>query len=564
MDITVTEQALTKIKPTLLPLVAGLEQLDTEDIHDAYFSETTGNGFYSTNDAGNLVSLIIKSNIPELSLLSQCTSLERLLFNDIELNEIPKEIFQLKSLNELRIRFSNIKEIPAQIANLSNLETLDLEYNSITKIPESISKLNNLSTLDLSSNSIVEIPISLFSCKSLDALYITHNNIKHIPEEIKNLKNLHFLMLNNNKITTLPSSIGLLQNLQFLMLSDNQITEIGDLLKPFKNLFHLSLLNNNIKDLKNKLPSVAIRLDLEGNDLTIPDPSFHELMPNEKIEVLNNFDEATLKPLKQAKILVVGDERVGKTSIINRLLGHSHNENQTSTQGIDISELTFNDYTANMWDFAGQELTHQTHQFFLTERSLYIYVLDAQKEDNQARDLHWLNTIKSYSADSPIIVVANHSDQNLNYQFDLQRYQDDFNIIQVIDTSACNLNTLSKEVKNKIGDSIERLISEISNQLPKLNGINRLLPESWHKVKESIESYKKTENIIAKDIYDDECQKQGIEVKPLQTALLKILNSIGTVVAYPNDFRLKLTQILKPEWVTNAVYKIVRSPQFYF
>ena len=366
--------------------------------------------------------------------------------------------------------------------------------------------------------------------------------------------------MDNNKITHLPSSFRLLKDLRILTLSNNKITEVGDCLAPLENLLHLSLKNNKITNLKNKLPRVEIELNLQENDFTIPDPSFHELTPREKIEVLNNFDESKLKPLKQAKILVVGDERVGKTSLINRLLGNSHNENQTSTQGIDISELQFNDYTANIWDFAGQELTHQTHQFFLTERSLYIYVLDAQKEDNQARDLHWLNTIKSYSADSPIIVVANHSDQNLNYQFDLQRYKNEFNIIQVVSTSACNLNTLPEEVKNKIGNSIERLRQEISNQLPKLNGINRQLPESWHKVKESIEFYKETENIIAKDIYDSECRKQGIDIKPLQTALLKILNSIGTVVAYPNDFRLKLTQILKPEWVTNAVYKIVRSP----
>jgi internalin A len=256
----------------------------------------------------------------------------------------------------------------------------------------------------------------------------------------------------------------------------------------------------------------------------------------------------------------VGDERVGKTSVINRLLGNSHDDNQTSTQGIDISELNFEDYHCNIWDFAGQELTHQTHQFFLTERSLYIYVIDAQKEDNQARDLHWLNTIKSYSANSPIIIVINHSDQNLNYQFDKLRYKDDFQIVDVIHTSACNLNTLSEPVKYKLGNTINTLHEAISRQLPKLPGIDRLLPESWHEVKKAMENFKKTKNVIDKDSYDNECRKAKILGKPLQAALLKILNSIGTVVAYPNDFRLRLTQILKPEWVTNAVYKIVRSP----
>lgn len=560
MDSTASEQPLTKIKKSLLPLVEELEQVPIDDFHDAYYGSDESRGYYATNNKGELIYLATNASMPKLSLLIECTALEALILDGENLNEIPKEIFHLTSLTYLSIRFSNIEEIPHEIGSMYRLEALDLEGNSISSVPESLINLIALSSLDLSDNSLKEVPIALCKIKSLTRLHLSNNKISHIPDEIENLKNLQFLSLTNNAITDLPSSLGSLVDLHALTLKNNKIIEIGKSLSPLENLVHLSLQNNKITNLRNKLPNVRLGLELQGNNLTIPDPSFHELTPREKIEVLNNYDESNLKPLKQAKILVVGDERVGKTSLINRLLGNSHNENQTSTQGIDISELTFNDYTANIWDFAGQELTHQTHQFFLTERSLYIYVLDAQKEDNQARDLHWLNTIKSYSADSPIIVVANHSDQNLNYQFDLQRYQNEFNIIRVVSTSACNLNTLSEEVKNKIGDSIEKLRSEISNQLPQLNGINRLLPESWHKVKESIEIYKKTENIIAKDIYDSECQKQEIIVKPLQTALLKILNSIGTVVAYPNDFRLKLTQILKPEWVTNAVYKIVRSP----
>lgn len=560
MDSTASEQPLTKIKKSLLPLVEELEQVHIDDFQDTYFGSDELQGYYATDNKGELIYLATNSLRQKLSILSECSALEILIVDHGDLNEIPKEIIQLTSLVSLTIRFSSIREIPEKIANMHRLEELDLEGNSISSIPDCIKNLTVLSNLDLSRNSIKEVPIALCNITSLTSLRLSNNEISYIPEEIGNLKSLEFLQLSNNRITDLPSSFGVLKDLRILMLNNNKITEVGDSLASLDTLFHLSLKNNKITNLKNKLPRVVIRLDLQENDLTIPDPSFHELTPREKIEVLNNLDESKLKPLKQAKILVVGDERVGKTSLINRLLGNSHNENQTSTQGIDISELTFNDYTANIWDFAGQELTHQTHQFFLTERSLYIYVLDAQKEDNQARDLHWLNTIKSYSADSPIIVVANHSDQNLNYQFDLQRYQNEFNIIRVVSTSACNLNTLSEEVKNKLGDSIETLRVEISNQLPELNGINRLLPENWHNVKESIELYKKTENIIAKDIYDNECQKQGIIVKPLQTALLKILNSIGTVVAYPNDFRLKLTQILKPEWVTNAVYRIVRSP----
>ncbi len=374
----------------------------------------------------------------------------------------------------------------------------------------------------------------------MSVLSLSHNEIKNIDSRISNLDDLIYLDLSYNKIEVLPSELGDLKSLRILLLKNNEIQSIP--VEFFK-------LGNDLDVLR-----------LTYNPLPTPDDSFHELTPKEQIQTLISIQNSNLKALKEAKILVVGDERVGKTSIINRLLGNLHNENEVSTQGIDISKLNFNGYETHIWDFAGQELTHQTHQFFLTERSLYLYVVDAQKEDNQARDIHWFNTIKSYSQNSPIIVVVNHSDKNVNYQFDIQRYQNDFEIVDVVKTSACNLNSLTEEIKHKIGDSISKLHTSIERQLPNLPGINRELPENWHNVKNAMSKYKETQNVIDKSVFENLCIKEKVIGTPLQSALLKILNSIGTVIAYPNDFRLKLNQILKPEWVTNAVYKIVRTP----
>jgi GTPase SAR1 family protein len=38
-------------------------------------------------------------------------------------------------------------------------------------------------------------------------------------------------------------------------------------------------------------------------------------------------------------------------------------------------------FRVNIWDFGGQEIYHQTHQFFLTERSLYALVADTRTEN---------------------------------------------------------------------------------------------------------------------------------------------------------------------------------------
>jgi small GTP-binding protein len=517
-------------------------------------------------------------------ILSQCSSLIALYISNYQFNPIPKEIFKLSNLNTLELSNCNISIIPTTISQLKSLTRLDLSNNNITQLPEIIFELSKLKRLIVNNNLIKNLPSDIQKLKEIEILSIAENELSEIPEFISKLNKLKYLLANNNKLTKLPIVIGQMNGIKILLLQSNKLKSLPKSIINLTKLEHLQLDNNlfskfpkeicSLSSLdgvglsNNKIKSIPLEiskltklmsLDLSENPINFPDPSFHSLTPQEKIHTLLAMQNSPLKPLKQAKILVVGDERVGKTSIINRLLGNPHNENQTSTQGIDISELEFDEYKTNIWDFAGQELTHQTHQFFLTERSLYIYVLDAQKEDNQARDLHWLNTIKSYSNNSPIIVVVNHSDQNLNYRFDKLRYQDNFQIADVIYTSACNLNKLNEQAKNHLRDSIAILTKAISLQLPKLPGIGRELPESWHHVKGAMESFKENLNVIEKDAYDIECEKAGVVGKSLQTALLKILNSIGTIVAFPNDFRLQLTQILKPEWVTNAVYKIIRS-----
>lgn len=586
MNITESDQkVLPQVLTKFLPLVEGCEQVNEDGLwHEKLLTDKVN--FFSVNHHGEITGIVFanKTNI-NCELLSQCNSLKSLSIKNTPLDRFPNEILALTKLENLEISSCGLSVIPKNITQLSKLTQLTLSDSKIDKIPDALSELINLEQLVLDDNQINELSINLIKLQGLCFLSLDNNLLTKLPESIGQLSKLEFLLVSNNEIDTLPSSIGDLSLLNYLSVGNNRLTYLPNSFGNLHQLKHLQLANNFLSELPSSLCELTLliainisnnkiknipetlvelallkHLNIEGNPLPFPDPSFHDLNAQEQIQTLLAIQNSPLKPLKQAKILVVGDERVGKTSVINRLLGKLHNDNQTSTQGIDISELAFDGFKSNIWDFAGQELTHQTHQFFLTERSLYVYVLDAQKEDNQSRDLHWLNTIKSYSDNSPIIIVVNHCDQNLNYKFDLLRYQENYQIVDVIYTSACNLNTLESKARNQLGDSIPKLVKAIEMQLPKLAGIERELPESWHRVKASMENYKQSHNVIEKDTYEKECINEGVVGKPLQTALLKILNSIGTIVAFPNDFRLQLTQILNPEWVTNAVYKIVRTP----
>lgn len=120
-------------------------------------------------------------------------------------------------------------------------------------------------------------------------------------------------------------------------------------------------------------------------------------------------------------MLVVGDGKVGKSSVVERLIYNTYNPQKQTTLGVEIndemqvvqSELKGQGEPVklNIWDFGGQEIQHSTHQFFLTTRSLYLLVVDARKGDQFNNIEYWLKLIESFGGDSPIIIVINQIDQ---------------------------------------------------------------------------------------------------------------------------------------------------------
>ena len=47
------------------------------------------------------------------------------------------------------------------------------------------------------------------------------------------------------------------------------------------------------------------------------------------------------------------------------------------------------------WDFGGQDIYHATHQFFLTDRSLFLLLWNARQGWEQAKLHYWLDIIKA-------------------------------------------------------------------------------------------------------------------------------------------------------------------------
>ena len=466
-------------------------------------------------------------------LNNEVTHLSIFGMQNIDINQL----ISITSLRYLILCSCDIQQLPKEISNLKSLYKLDLSHNNIQQLPEELSELKELSDLILTGNNLNSIPENFGQLDQLICCYLNNNSIKKLPDSFCNLKSLDTLELSNNQLTVLPDNFGNLSYLVELFINKNQLQRLPHSMLSMENI-------DNFQIDDNMLP---INID--------------ELMGMDAFDIINvivNLDTLNTTSLNEFKLLVVGDERVGKTSIINRILGNKFDLNSKSTQGVEINNgLVFGNFKVNLWDFAGQEITHQTHQFFLSKRSLYFLVIDAQTEDDSYSIYNWLSTIKSYGGDdSPIIIIINKIDLNTGYTFDYDLYSKNFNIKKVIYSSAKENDFYHFKDKNK------RLIfSEIiTEQAKNLKGLDFKIPSSWMNIKKHLENKSYLENdIIELNEFENLCNEYDVNSLSDQKTLLALFNQIGTVVAYVDDERLNIIQIINPSWLTNAVYKIIRS-----
>jgi Leucine-rich repeat (LRR) protein len=172
---------------------------------------------------------------PDLWKLTNLRELDLRFQEDV--NELPKEIGNLRWLESLSIYGGSIAMIPESIGQLKNLRVLALNHALAKKVPKEITYLRNLQQLDLENNSLDEIPSAIASLYNLKRLKLTDNNLREIPAPIGNLKNLRELSLNANHIVDLPRSLATIKGLKVYM--GNNALKLKDqekLQKRFPNI----------------------------------------------------------------------------------------------------------------------------------------------------------------------------------------------------------------------------------------------------------------------------------------------------------------------------------------
>jgi len=354
--------------------------------------------------------------------------------------------------------------------------------------------------------------------------------------------------------------------LNYLDLSYNQIADISSLI-GLKDLIRLHLKNNKITRLPDELVELGMKIKweddneggiiLEGNPLETPPI---EIIKQGTIAVRNYFEELKKESvhLLHAKLLIVGNGEVGKTTLMKKLQDNQFNVEigkEPSTHGINIVpwELTcrFKQNSAetvkiNFWDFGGQDIYHATHQFFLTKRSLYLFVWEARKEEESRSFDYWLNIIKLLSANSPVILVMNKYDLRSKL-IDEASFKEKFtNIVSFLQVSCVT------------GKGIPELTEQIRSSLGNMHHLQDKLPKVWLNIREHLKKEKK--DYISLDDYFAICKTYNLNEERAEY-LSSYLHDLGVILHYRHDKLLENTVILNPEWATEAVYKLIDTRQ---
>jgi len=162
------------------------------------------------------------------------------------------------------------------------------------------------------------------------------------------------------------------------------------------------------------------------------------------------------------KLVFLGDQSVGKTSVITRFMYDSYDSTYQATIGIDFLSKTMylEDRTVRLqlWDTAGQERFRSLIPSYIRDSSVAVVVYDVSNRKSFENVSKWIDDVRTERGQNVIVVlVGNKTDLEEERQVTAQEAE----------ARAQELDVMWIETSAKTGSNIKGLFRKIAQALPK-------------------------------------------------------------------------------------------------
>lgn len=547
-----------------------LSELMTYACRNQYALDATGDTVLGLN----LCSNELKDDV--LDLVFQLTDLQALNLSENALTRavFPREMSALQYLDISECKSLKKVELPPD--HTLRLKSLDLHECAIESF--SLPSLLRLEYFDISRNGLKELLIDHGACLKLVMFDASDNQLERF--DLNGLfQDLKYLYLNGNRLREIRFK-DLPPALEILHLRGNQLEDLPSGLEQIKTLKTLYLHGNPLSRFEKEVIAGGERDN--SRDTVI---AFLEGRHKSK---------GSLIPLLEAKMVLVGNGEVGKSSIRIRLLDETAPlpDGKDRTPALEIAKLTLENlpphltgltdpvnFTLNIWDFGGQGRYREIQQFFCSRKSLYLFVTatdDKPDKEDYINFDYWLSMVNGFGYDKdsqshcPVIYVMNKID--LVGKGNISRDAADIgeksmrsqfpNIQQFIKISCeerINLAGLRAGIRERL--------PEISKDIFSQQGY----PGHWMEVKNWLDTLKSVsgtsdnatgqpQNYMPYPDYEAVCMSDRFGLSSNEARQwLVILDRIGSVIYLEHNEELSRWVILNPNWIKDGIVKALDS-----
>ena len=559
--------------PGYLGSLTSLQSLDLSDNRLHSIPDSIGNltGLTELNLSGNQIRSIPESirnltGLTELNLsgnrlreipeaVGRLTALTKLNLSSNPLGRLPTWLQELTVLSELDLSDTVVAQVPEWFGEMPALTVLDLSFNYLYDSLDALAGLASLTELDLSVNHLSRIPDSLKSMKVLTWLAISANQLIGVPGWLADLAAITSLDLSMNGLREVPEALGNLTRLRSLDISENKLARLPRQLGNLRSLTSLDISGNHLETLPVELADLLVRglnLRMERNPLVQSLPEVVRRGADELAVYLRSLHDGA--PHYEAKLIVVGDGNVGKTSLVAAVKGEPFVSGRPTTHGIEISPISLRhpslelDMTLRAWDFGGQEVYHVTHPFFFSPHALYLVAWHARQGQDQDEVEAWLRRIHlRVGDDARALVVATHAEDR-QPELDYPHLEQEFP----------SLLNGSRAIDSRTGDGVAALREAISSCAAQLPQMGQLISPRWVAAREEILTRAADEPQMGYEQFTQICERHGV-VGPEIITLAKLMHDLGLIIYFAEDEGLRDIVVLNPEWLTRAISYVLED-----